>query len=231
MSIPERGARAGRQDRIKGAHAAQQSAFEADRGVSLRSQGVTAYILAGGRSRRMGANKALVPVGGRPLASWVIGAARQLTPRVVLLGGPPMVAQSLHVPYLADRPGWAGAGPVAALYTALSQGSSRVLLLACDLPGIRPVHLRRLLAFAGAAPAAAPEGDGRLHPVCGVYDRRLIGRVRWALARRPRRPMQAVFAAPGARRLPARLLGPDWRLALTNVNTPADLETFGSARG
>ncbi|TMQ84432.1 molybdenum cofactor guanylyltransferase [Actinomadura soli] len=115
-----------------------------------------AVLLAGGRARRFGADKPAAPLGGRTLLEWaaaaVSGASRLIVvgPRRDVLPGAVVVRE--------DPP---GAGPVPALRAGLAEVRSPwLVLLAADLPFLRPGHVARLLDAAGERPGAVLLDDG-----------------------------------------------------------------------
>lgn len=128
--------------------------------------GPPAYVLAGGRSARMGQDKARVLVDGLPMAVRVA--------RALLDGG----ASSVHVvgkdPSLADlHLGWVPdlaldhhplVGVVAALRHAAQQGATHALLSPCDLPWLTASAVSRLVLAGG--PAAAGDGTNRQPLLC-----------------------------------------------------------------
>ena len=124
-------------------------------------------VLAGGRSARMGRDKALLRFDGRPLAARAAEALRPLCDGVVFAAS---AANAEALRALAAgrvavdaRP---GLGPLAGLRAGLALARRRVLVVACDEPRPRRDVARALLARAGGHPAAAgaPRG-GELLPL------------------------------------------------------------------
>lgn len=111
-------------------------------------------VLAGGDSRRMGADKAFVAVGGAPMVVRAIGAlaAAGAEPAVVVGGDGPRLRQ-LGLSHIPDR--WPGKGPLGGIITALAAlDAPLVMILACDLTGPSPDAVARVLRRADAAPGA-----------------------------------------------------------------------------
>jgi molybdopterin-guanine dinucleotide biosynthesis protein A len=184
-----------------------------------------AAVFVGGDGRRMGGDKPLRPLAGRPLAAWVVEALAGQGERVLLVARTVVAAQRLAAalrPTLspaaaaalvpcADRPGLEG--PVAALMGAADRARTPWLLTSpADTPFL-PADLRaRLAAAMGPDGAAAmAEADGWQHPTVALY---ATDRLK---ACPPRRSLRETIA-PLAPRMVA--LAPQ---ALFNVNTPADL--------
>src|ERR1700728_3371496 len=95
------------------------------------------WVLVGGRSRRMGANKALIEIGHQPLARRVAAEIGKLCGRVALVGDPGLY-DGLGLPVIPDR--FTGQGPLAGIEAAL--GNTTVewnLVVACDMPALDAV--------------------------------------------------------------------------------------------
>ena len=101
-------------------------------------------ILAGGESRRMGVNKALLRLapGGPTLIEQVVATTAPLGPALLVTNTPDQYA-FLNVPMVPDaRP---GSGALGGLYSGLrAAGASFNLAVACDMPFLRPALLRYL---------------------------------------------------------------------------------------
>jgi molybdenum cofactor guanylyltransferase len=120
------------------------------------SSAALAVVLAGGRSRRMGAPKALVQLGGRPLLAWALEAARAAGLEAVVVAKPGSELPPLEVPVWTEpeRPPHPLAGVVAALERAAPRA---IVALACEMPFVPPELIARLAAL--DAVAAAPPGE------------------------------------------------------------------------
>ena len=121
-------------------------------------------VLAGGASRRMGRTKALVEVGGVPMAARVAAALRGAgCAPVALVGGDPTELAPLGLDVVADA--WPGEGPLGGVRTALAWSGTDVVVAACDLPEVDVATVRALLdaAAAGAADVVVARTD-RVEP-------------------------------------------------------------------
>lgn len=184
-------------------------------------------VLAGGQSRRMGRDKALLPLGGQPLIERVLAAARPLAYPGLIVGDPAAYGH-FGWPVLPDcRP---GRGPLGGLYTALGTTAAPVLLLACDLPFLTSAFLRYLVGQRGPHQAVVPHTAAGLQPLCALYEPSCMAAVEAA--------MQADQL--GMRRLLSNLsLGlvreKDWRpydergLLFANLNAPAEYQRAQAA--
>src|SRR5215218_1761362 len=127
-----------------------------------------AAVLAGGASRRMGRDKATMPVGGVELAATVLAAAARVAAPVVLVAPEGHPARRLAARAVADP----AQGPLAALAAALEAlDATHVLVLAGDHPGLRVELLAHLVALAPRGDAVACRRGPRLEPLVAVYQR------------------------------------------------------------
>jgi molybdenum cofactor guanylyltransferase len=109
----------------------------------MQSFSVSAYVLAGGRSSRMGRDKALLELGGKPLIEHMVGKLRQLSDHVSILSGSPELAGFAPlVPDLRES-----CGPLGGLEAALAHASRPwALVLPVDMPFLPVVLLRSWIA-------------------------------------------------------------------------------------
>jgi molybdopterin-guanine dinucleotide biosynthesis protein A len=139
------------------------------------------FVLTGGRSSRMGRDKALLPLGGSTLLEQVAARVRAAAGSVTLIGSPERYG-GLGLPVAADLIG--DCGPIGGVYTALKMSSApRNLVVACDMPAVTTGFLAGLLEAARDADAEclAPETGSGLHPLCAVYHRRALAALRYAI--------------------------------------------------
>ena len=135
-------------------------------------------VLAGGQSRRMGCDKALLPLGDQTLIERVLAAAYPLgCPRVII--GDPATYAHLGLSVHPDR--HPALGPLGGLYTALSTTTAPVLLLACDLPFLTPEFLRHLVDRRGSHQAVVPHTTAGLQPLCALYEPSCLAAVEAAI--------------------------------------------------
>jgi molybdopterin-guanine dinucleotide biosynthesis protein A len=171
-------------------------------------------VLCGGASRRMGVDKATMPVDGVAMARRVADTLRAAgCPAVFAIGGDAEALERIGLEFVADE--FPGEGPLGAIVTALHLGSP-VAVIACDLPHVRPETVTALADALGRHDAAIAQG-ARSQPLCAIWSEHAASR------------LQARFEA-GERAMHSAIDGLDiaWVLVpdadLQNLNTPDDLE-------
>ena len=129
----------------------------------------SAVILAGGKSSRMGRDKALLEVDGQPLLARQIQIARDAGADEVFISGRADADYTAFTcPVLRDR--FLETGPLAGIEAALMATASPLLLaLAVDLPGMDVDFLRRLAGQCAVGCGAIPRVDGFIEPLAAFY--------------------------------------------------------------
>jgi molybdopterin-guanine dinucleotide biosynthesis protein A len=129
---------------------------------------VTGIILAGGKSRRMGRDKAFLPFGQGLLIERVIEVIQQVTADVMLITNTPEQYQRFGLPMCSDD--IPDAGSLGGIYTGLvSAKTPYSLCLACDMPFVKPDFLRFLCDMAAEADVVIPRNAEDFQPLCAVY--------------------------------------------------------------
>jgi len=189
----------------------------------------TGFVVAGGRSRRMGSDKALLRWNAGTLLDHAIARLREVADDVRILSGGEPRYQDRGLPVITDGPG--GPGALVGLLAGLSVLERPLgLFLAVDLPHVTVPLLRHLLALAEGVDAVVPISPGGAEPLCAVYASSCLAPVREALARQDLK-MTSFWSELRVRQVNAATLAsfgdPD-RLFL-NLNAPEDYERAQAA--
>ena len=177
------------------------------------------FVLAGGRSSRMGRDKALLPLGeetpnGETMLDRVARLVGEIAGNVTVIGpaerypGYRMVEDKIE-----------NCGPLGGVYTALSISQADWnLIAACDMPELTAALLESLFQAAEAshADAVVPESSRGLDPLCAVYHRRCAGLALSAIHQKIFK-MHDFLSTLRVERLPVAQAR-----ALKNVNTPEE---------
>jgi molybdopterin-guanine dinucleotide biosynthesis protein A len=183
------------------------------------------YVLAGGASSRMGTDKALIELVGKPLIEHAVGKLREICTEVHILSSKAELAQ--YGPLVPDLR--RGCGPLAGIEAALTHSRRDWnLLLPVDLPFVPVQHLRGWLERITAdlrAQVAYCEVEAEPHPALLLIRREARLQITAALDRGEHKLLTALEAAAGdtGPRVES-LAGPDPQCWFANLNTPADLE-------
>jgi molybdopterin-guanine dinucleotide biosynthesis protein A len=185
---------------------------------------VVGFVVAGGRSLRMGHDKALLAWGNGTLLDHAVARLRAVCGEVRVLSGPKARygGRGLAVD-VDDAP---GEGPLAGLATALAVAAPRpALLLGVDLPFASTDLLAHIRDAVAGWDAAVPAHEQGPEPLCAAYAAACLGPARDALAAGERK-VTSFWPGVRVRLLPAAELarfGPPERL-FRNLNAPADYE-------
>jgi molybdenum cofactor guanylyltransferase len=131
---------------------------------------VTAFVLAGGKSSRMGQDKAFLQLGGCTLLSRALELATAAACGVWIVGSSAKFAA--FGPVIADV--YPERGPLGGIHASLSQTDTDLnLVIAVDLPFLNPSFLHYLISRARESHAVVvvPKASGSLQPLCAVYRR------------------------------------------------------------
>lgn len=207
---------------------------------------IEAFILIGGRSSRLGSDKAFVELGGKTLMQGAVDVVRKaLDCRIKIVAGDSeqfaVKAIASDIPFIFDL--YAGRGPLGGLHAALANAVAPwIFILACDYPLVTAEIVRILSTrISDEFAAVVPEQeDGRLQPLCAFYR---VGRVLPVVEEtlrkpRPTPPMHEVVTLlepriVSYREYAASAEGGD---PFLNINTLADLRAAqdredGTGRG
>lgn len=185
---------------------------------------VTGVLLCGGKSERMGRDKALAQFGERALIEYPLSVLRSLAERVVIACGAAPRYAELGCELVLDAE--ADGGPLAGLAAGLAASRTEwIAVLACDMPRADARILRELLVHArdNQLDACLLEVERGTQPMFAVYRKSCVEPVRAALAAGERR-MVAFHAHSLAGRAP-RVAGfaiADGEACAVNLNTPED---------
>ena len=192
-----------------------------DRAASLD---LTAFIVAGGKSTRMGRDKAFLEVGGRTLLARALDVAGAVAQEVRIAGD----AQKFAVFGRVVEDIYRESGPLGGIHAALEGSNTELnLMLAVDLPFVQPKFLKYLIlrAQGTGAVVTVPHAGGGLQPLCAVY-RRSFAKVAERALRNGKNKIDALFVEVetqvlGEEELSRAGFGAEM---FRNLNTPSEWE-------
>ena len=179
-------------------------------------------ILAGGASRRMGSDKAELVLGTRTFLARTVAAARAANLDVFVVGRASHSDAGRVDRWIADES--PGAGPMAALASALRAACRDLLVVACDMPLVEAAALAWLTqaTSASSADAVVVVSGKRIQPLFGHYSMTCLPVID-ALREKGEQSMRALIEAVRCE----RIVAPGWvGNQLVNINTQAELDAL-----
>lgn len=181
---------------------------------------VSAIIMAGGASSRMGKNKALLTVDGKPMIRHLYDTLIQFCDEIIISAsktGEPMISGAHTV--VDIKPGH---GPLMGIYSSLYASSSRVnFIVACDIPTINLSLVRRLLSCSPQYDIVVPSfNQEEYEPLFAVYTKGAVTAAKTLLDNGQRR-ISGLF--PLCKTKILEIAGCIW---YANLNTPEDYHCF-----
>jgi len=176
----------------------------------------SAIVLAGGDSRRMGRDKALLPVRGTPLIDLIVDRLARRFDDVLISAGQGGGRRFPGRTVIPDAE--PGQGPLMGIATALPRiRHDLAFVIACDIPRIDLDFVERLIERAGGCDLALPDrGGGRYEPLFAVYRKSVAGPARDILAAGGR----SILELLGRVRVELVAVPPGVRIG--NINTDSD---------
>ena len=185
-------------------------------------ENLTAFVLAGGKSTRMGTDKSFLELAGRPLIAHAVALAAAVTPQVRIVGDPEKFAAFGEVvpDIFADR------GPLGGIHAALQASQTDCnLILGVDLPFMEKRFLEFLIEQASACNAnvIVPFAAGHFQTLGAVYRKAFLEVAERALSERRNR-VDALFSEVKTRIVSEQELADEnFQLSMfRNLNTRED---------
>ncbi len=153
----------------------------------LMQHEAAAIILAGGESRRMGQDKSLLPVSGRPMIQRIEGQLAPMFDEILVGANEPGKYPFLQARIVPDRA--RGMGPLMGILSCLAaSGHDLNFLTGCDIPDMHAGFIMQMLREAEGYDIVMPlSADNRPEPLFAVYRKSVIPHAEAVLARGGRR--------------------------------------------
>ena len=190
-----------------------QKGIKPDKSVYVHAAG---FLLAGGRSSRMGRDKALLTLGGEPLIRIGLEKLRITCAEVAIAGGAKDLAEFARV--IPDQQ--LGCGPLGGIVSAIEQSSFEWnLFLPVDVPFVPLACLKSLLSMAAGFPCVCVMArvGGENQPLCAVYSRKALDVLQESLTAGKWKVTDAILAAGAVKFIDFD--DPSW---FVNLNTPEE---------
>jgi molybdopterin-guanine dinucleotide biosynthesis protein A len=189
---------------------------------------MTGVILAGGKSLRMGRDKAFLELGGTAVIERVISALGGITERLIIVTDDPLKYAGYGLETASDI--YPGVGVLGGIHTGLSyMREDSGFFCACDMPFINPDLVKFIIEKRGRASAAVPRVGGELEPLFAVYSKNCLKPAEDAIKAGEKRII-SFFDNIKVKEIPEaeiKSIDPDL-LSFMNLNTPEDLKRAGA---
>lgn len=132
----------------------------------------TAIILAGGNSSRMGEDKGLMVIDGKPMIQHVIDIAKGVVENIIIVSNNP---EYERFGYSVVKDEVEGKGPLGGIYTGLIHSKTQLsLVLSCDIPYVNASLLNLLISHSEDSDITIPKKDEVTHQLMGVFSKRCL---------------------------------------------------------
>ena len=185
-------------------------------------------VLAGGKSSRMGAPKAMLPFGPETMLQRVVRLLASVVSPIVVVGASGQELPELPPAVIVTRDEREARGPLEGLRAGLKSLPSQAdaaYVTSCDVPLLVPAFVARIVDLLGDHDIAVMEIDGFTHPLSAVYRRTTLPRIESLLAEDRLRPAFLFDAVRTRRVTPEEMTSADpQQHTLRNLNTREDYE-------
>lgn len=144
--------------------------------MNTQKSNITAFILSGGKSSRIGTNKSFLVIDGKPLIQRLTELLDSIFPEVVISSNEPELYDFLGKKIVKDF--YQEKGPLSGINSALNSTSSgRSFIISCDMPFISSELIKYIIEYKSDASIVIPKADGRIQPLCGIYSKKILSEV------------------------------------------------------
>ncbi len=189
---------------------------------------ISGIVLAGGESKRLGADKAFLQIGGRVLIEAIVEKMAQIGDEVIIVTNSPQRYDHLAARLVGDV--YPGKGSLGGIYSGLKAAHNHhSLVVACDMPFLDLNLLRYMILLSPGQDVVIPRVGGLTEPLHAIYSKQCLQPIERVLASGD---LKIIDFFPEVRvryveEQEINLFDPQ-HLSFFNINSPCDLE---KARG
>ena len=178
---------------------------------------VGAIIIAGGKSSRMGSDKGLMLLNGKPLIGYIISALIPISSEILISTNNPAYEQ-FGFPLIPDE--HSSIGPIGGLQAAIKHSTSNQnLVVSCDTPFIASEILNKI-ATAGFDNCAFLDSEKQIHPLIGLYSKEIEKAIEFQISKENYKMMDLLELINCQLYTPSNQLLAKYPNLTFNVNTP-----------
>ena len=136
---------------------------------------VTGIILAGGKSIRMGENKALMKLGSKTVIERMVDIVQPLFSNIILISNTPEEYKFLQLPIFSDV--YKYRGPLAGIHSALKNSQTeKNFILSCDIPLMSHAMINYIIQYKTNKPVTICKATGYTQPLAGLYNKSILSK-------------------------------------------------------
>ena len=137
--------------------------------MNLKIENTNAYILAGGKSSRMGSDKGLLLIEGKAMIQYVIEQMQSVFDNLVIISNNPEY-EKFGLEVIPDL--IKDIGPAGGIYTALNHSETKLnFIMSCDMPFVTSAAIEFIVANSNGSQIVLLENQGKLEPLFGIYSK------------------------------------------------------------
>jgi len=141
---------------------------------------LTGIILAGGKNRRIGTNKAFLVVNGTRIIDRTVGIFKDIFAEVIIVTNEPLAYLDQNITIVTDI--LPDKGALGGLYTGLFFAHhSRAFVCACDMPFIDKKFIEYMISQAGSYDIVVPDAGDGLQPMHAIYSKKFLVEIKTLL--------------------------------------------------
>lgn len=141
--------------------------------MNAQISNITAFILSGGKSSRIGTDKSFLKINGKSLIQNLCDLLNPIFSEVVISSNESELYEFLGKKIMKDI--LPARGPLSGIHSALSfTTSEKNFIISCDMPFISSEMISYLINYKSDADVLLPRADGRIQPLCGIYAKSIL---------------------------------------------------------
>ena len=139
----------------------------------MKFKNITGIILAGGKSRRIGVNKALLSLGDKSVVEIIKNSVSEVFEKVMLITNKPEEYTFLNIEMFPDI--YFDKGPIAGIHSGLLNSDTEInFIISCDMPLLTSETIRYIADKNEDRMITVPEARRIVQPLCGIYTRQCL---------------------------------------------------------